>query len=304
MSTGSVATGSIYNELQQYFQTRNSDQKALGTAIKSGDLAAAQTDYNAIQTLGKSGPFSTGNAYSITQREQDFTAVGQALQSGDLAGAQQAFTDLQDTFKKTGTTVQHQADQNPAVVVNIGGSGTLGSGSGSAAAGATGSTAANGAEIVLNLGTLTPGEQITIGVNSGANGAEQLTVGIANPTATTTPAPETASAATAATGSTAAAASTPATASTAAAASAAATNGSEVTLNLGTVTAGEQITIGVSSGTNGGEQLTVGTTQTGQTPEQITLNLNQSTNQQILLNLFNSTAASTTTPGSAVNVSA
>jgi hypothetical protein len=227
MSTGSVSTGSIYNELQQYFQTRGSDQQALGKALQSGNLATAQQEYNAIQTLAQSGPFAGGNAYLKTNRETDFTAVGQALQSGDLAGAQKAFAQLQSTFQKQGSSVQQQADQNPAVVVNIGGPSTATSASGSgsaAAAAATGSTAAtNGAEIVLNLGNVTPGEQITIGVSNGANGAEQLTIGVAQ--------------------------------------------------------------------------------QPNATPEQITLNLSQTANQEIILNLFNSTAASTSA-SSGVNVSA
>jgi hypothetical protein len=63
--------------LQQYFQTRSSDQQALGTALKSCDLATAQQKFNAIQTLGQSGPFANGNANKITPREHDFTAVGQ-----------------------------------------------------------------------------------------------------------------------------------------------------------------------------------------------------------------------------------
>jgi hypothetical protein len=289
MSTGSVATGSIYNELQQYFQTRTSDQESLGKSLQSGDLAGAQQEYNTIQTLGQSGPFANGNAYIKTQREQDFTAVGQALQAGDLAGAQQAFAQFKSTFQKVGSNAQQQADQNPAAVVNIGGSGTgtSASGAGGTAAVTTGSTAAtNGSEVVLNLGTLTPGEQITIGVSVGANGGEQFTVGITNPTAST---------ATAASGTGATAAATPG--------PTAATNESQVVLNLGTVTPGEQITIGVSNGSNGAEQLSVGAIQPGQTPEQITLNLSQTANQEIILNLFNSAAANTSA-SNAVNVSA
>jgi hypothetical protein len=68
----------------------------------------------------------------------------------------------------------------------------------------------------------------------------------------------------------------------------------EIVLNLGHVTAGEQITIGVSNSGNGTEQVTIGVAnQQNQSPEPITLNLNQSSNQQIILNLFNGTANST-----------
>lgn len=43
--------------------------------------------------------------------------------------------------------------------------------------------------------------------------------------------------------------------------------------------------------------------QQNQSPEQITLNLNQNTNQQIILNLFNSTASSAQ-QGSGVSLTA
>ena len=72
-------------------------------------------------------------------------------------------------------------------------------------------------------------------------------------------------------------------------------------LNLGNATPGEQITIGVSNTGNGTEQLTIGVSnQQNQNPEQITLNLNQNSNQQIILNLLNSAASSTTSSAPAV----
>ena len=209
MSTAAVSSNSIYQELHAYFQQRGSDQKTLGEALKSGDLAGAQKEFNAIQTLGQSGPSAAGNAYLRTNREADFNAIGQALQAGDLAGAQKAFAQLQATFHKTAPQVQQQADQNPAVVVNIGGSssGSSASGAGSQASAAGSAATGAGAEIVVNLGNITSGEQITIGVSNPSTGGEQVTIGVAN--------------------------------------------------------------------------------QQGQTAEQITLNLNQNSNQQIVLNLFN-----------------
>ena len=82
--------------------------------------------------------------------------------------------------------------------------------------------------------------------------------------------------------------------------------GSEIVLNLDNVAPGEQITIGVSAGANGVEQVTVGGSNPqdqsqSQSPEQITLNLNQASNQQIVLNLFNS--ATTAPQNSGVSVS-
>lgn len=73
---------------------------------------------------------------------------------------------------------------------------------------------------------------------------------------------------------------------------------------MGNATPGEQITINLNSGSNGGEQVTIGVAnQQGASPEQITLNLNPNSNQEIVLNLFNSTATSST-QSSGVSVSA
>jgi hypothetical protein len=98
MSTSAVSSTSL-NNLQQYFQTRQSDLQQLGKALGSGDLAAAKTAYGKIVALGENGPFRGGDPFKINQREQDFTAIGQALQSGDLAGAKQAFGALKESFE-------------------------------------------------------------------------------------------------------------------------------------------------------------------------------------------------------------
>jgi len=218
MSTAAVSTSSIYQQLQTYFQARQSDLQQLGQALQSGDLAAAKQEYSAIQSLGQSGPFANGDPFKVSQREQDFAAIGQALQSGDLTGAQQAFAQLKGTFQH-----QRSTAPPPAAVVNL----------------------------------------------SGASPA--------SPVASTAPQPT--------------------------AASSTASAGSEVVLNLN-MTPGEQITIGVSNAGNGSEQVTIGTAgQQNQSPQQITLNLNQNSNQEIILNLFNSTA-SNSAQGSGVSVTA
>jgi hypothetical protein len=253
MSTAAVSSSSIYQQSQAYFQARSSDLKQLSQALQSGDLAGAQKEFNAIQTLGQNGPFSSGNAFHASQRQLDFNAVGQALQNGNLAGAQQAFADLQSTFHN-----QRSVDP-PATVVNLSG----------AAAPATAPTPVSG----------TPAQPVAAG-SAGSGGGQEiiLNFGNANP------------------------------AQAAAGSSAGSSGGAEIVLNLGNVTPGEQITIGVSNSGNGAEQVTIGVAnQQNQNPEQITLNLNQNSNQQIILNLLNSAASSTTSgtpPGSGVNVTA
>jgi hypothetical protein len=100
MSTTAISSGSIYQELQSFFQQRNSEVTQLGQDLSSGNVANAQQDFATLQSLGQGGPFANGDAFAAGNvREQDFTAIGQALQSGDLAGAQQAFAQLESTFK-------------------------------------------------------------------------------------------------------------------------------------------------------------------------------------------------------------
>lgn len=103
MSTTPVSTGSIYQELQAYFQQRSSDISQLGQDLSSGNLTSAEQDFTTLQTLGQGGPFANGDVFAPkNQREQDFEAIGQALQSGNLSAAQQAFAQLESTFKNGG----------------------------------------------------------------------------------------------------------------------------------------------------------------------------------------------------------
>ncbi|HEV2401210.1 MAG TPA: hypothetical protein VGS27_30025 [Candidatus Sulfotelmatobacter sp.] len=206
MATAAVSSSSIYQEMRTYFQERSSDLQKLGQALKSGDLNAAQQEYQAIQQLGQSGPFASGDPFKMSQREQAFEAVGKALQSGDLTSAQQAFQKLADSFRHA--HVHSGSDDTTP--------------SEASSSNATSSMSASGPEIILNLGNMPAGEQITIGLSSASDGSEQVTISAAD--------------------------------------------------------------------------------QQGKNPEQITLNLAPNSNQQIVLNLFNS---STSNPaGSAVNVSA
>ena len=98
MSAIAVPTSSISQGLQSYFHERNSDLSHLAKALKAGNLDAAQQEYSAIQTLGQSGPFANGDAFTVSQRQQYFDAIGQALQNGDLAAARQALVQLRSTF--------------------------------------------------------------------------------------------------------------------------------------------------------------------------------------------------------------
>lgn len=161
MSTSAVSSSSLYQQLQSYFQTRNSDVQQLGQALQSGNLSAAQTAYNNITAIGQGGPFASGNAFRISQREQDFDAIGQALQNGDLSGAQSAFAALKATAKGTSTPPN----------------------SGGPAQGVSNPTSDAGPEIVLNLGSASGGssstpEQITINLSPTSGGEEQVSLSV------------------------------------------------------------------------------------------------------------------------------
>jgi len=197
MSTSAVSSSSLYAQLGQYFQTRQSDLKQLGQALQSGDLAGAQAAYNNIASLGQNGPFAGGNPFRAIQTDQKFANLGQALQSGDLAGAQQAFASLGsagghgnrqlDPLPTTLPTAA--ASSSPEIIINLSPASTAGTtstGSVSPLLQATTPTpaAGSGPEIILNLGPINSGsggsspEQITINLSSPAGGGEQVSIGI------------------------------------------------------------------------------------------------------------------------------
>jgi hypothetical protein len=172
MSTAPISGSSIYQQTEQYFQTRQSDLKQLGQDLGSGDLAGAQTEYSAIVTLGQSGPFASGNPFKLNQREQDFTAIGTALQAGGLAGAQRAFSTLESTFQKGAGS---PAPITPPVATQNG------PGSPAPITAPISTTNSGGPEIILNLNNGSGGpEQITINLNPTSGGGEQVSLSVGN----------------------------------------------------------------------------------------------------------------------------
>jgi hypothetical protein len=81
-----------------YFKERRAEVEQLNQALKSGDLASAQQDYNNLVTLGRNG-LHRDNPFLRSDRGLDFNAIGGALENGDLNGARQAFAALESTFK-------------------------------------------------------------------------------------------------------------------------------------------------------------------------------------------------------------
>lgn len=91
------STPNPVTSLQTYFKERRPEIQQLGEDLKSGNVAAAQQDYNNLVALGNN-VLHKDNPFLRADRGLDFNAIGGALQNGDLAGAQQAFAALQSTF--------------------------------------------------------------------------------------------------------------------------------------------------------------------------------------------------------------
>jgi hypothetical protein len=116
MSTTAISSGSIFQELQTFYQARQSDLKQLGSDLQSGNLAGAQQAYATLAALGQNGPFANSEPFAKTSRAQAFDAIGKALQAGDLAGAQAAFATLKSGDQNNSAT---QAQANPATIVSL-----------------------------------------------------------------------------------------------------------------------------------------------------------------------------------------
>src|SRR5579864_1669710 len=172
-----IAPTSIFQEIQAFSQQRGSDLSQLKNDLQSGNANAALQDFNAIVTLGQTGPFANGAPFRNSQREQDFATIGQALQSGDLNGAQQAFSQLLSTFRSQSRPPQNQPQANPAsqpaaeIVINLGGPANAN------ATAPSNNPASSGSDIVINLNNNpnTP-EEITLTLINNSNGTEQLNI--------------------------------------------------------------------------------------------------------------------------------
>jgi len=167
MSTQAVSSSSIYQELQSFYQTRQSDLQSLGSALKSGDLSTAQQAYSQLVSLGQSGPFSSSDPFSRSDRESDFQAIGQALSSGDLASAQSAFATLQQTFGSSATS--DPAKRAPAYLLHLS-SGASTAASTSSGTSTSGTTASTGTSLRTTVSTDTGSST----GSSGSSGSESI----------------------------------------------------------------------------------------------------------------------------------
>ncbi len=159
MSTSAISSLSIYQELQTFYQTRQSDLQTLGSALQSGDLTAAQQAYSQLVSLGQSGPFGSTQPFQRSDRASDFAAIGQALSSGNLAGAQAAFAKLQQTFGQAQTTTGPGSLAYTVKLSTASASGTSSSSTGSSSSGSSGGLSTGSA-------SGTSGTSVTTGTES------------------------------------------------------------------------------------------------------------------------------------------
>ncbi|MBI1244413.1 MAG: hypothetical protein GC202_05355 [Alphaproteobacteria bacterium] len=102
------------------FRQRQNDFQALGNALQSGDLDAAQKAFAQLQAdappPGQASSGSTASTSSAADKlKQDFQTLADALKAGNLDDAKTAFQQLQDDAKAArqahGHGHHHRAEQ-------------------------------------------------------------------------------------------------------------------------------------------------------------------------------------------------
>jgi len=92
---GSALTAADQAKAQAFFKKIKENMDNLSSALKSGDLAAAQSAYATIQQDKPAGPQRSGDP----QRKDPMADLGTALAKGDISAAQQAFSTMQAGMK-------------------------------------------------------------------------------------------------------------------------------------------------------------------------------------------------------------
>src|ERR1700692_1692931 len=97
-----LITDLLQQQQQNPLQQMRKDFSQLASALQSGNLSAAQSDYSKIQQLMQQNgsALSTGST-SANSVQKDFSALGQALKSGDIGQARTAFSQMQKDFQAT-----------------------------------------------------------------------------------------------------------------------------------------------------------------------------------------------------------
>jgi hypothetical protein len=209
-----------------FYSQRKSDAGQLQQALQSGDLAGAQSAYNALASLQSStgsGPFPNNKVLS-----GDFNALGDALQAGNLSAAQQIGAKLRQDIR---TAIQNQGGGNAIP------------------AGAQSSVQP---EIIINLSTgassSTPNSSTTDGSTSGTPTA---TLGSTSPITSSVGTPTSTSPASSTSGVTASTTTSNGVPELILNLGGGAGSPSEIDINFGSAAANSQIQINLGTGSNG-----------------------------------------------------
>lgn len=105
ISSASAGTNPYLATNQNAFVQFVNDFNAIGNALQSGDVSAAQS---ALATFQKNLPGGSQQPFgSNSAANTDFNNLSSALQSGNLSGAKQAFANLQTDLEGGGKTHGH-----------------------------------------------------------------------------------------------------------------------------------------------------------------------------------------------------
>jgi len=110
MSVSGISSSNFLDYSAQSIQTRmqqfRQEFQQLGQDLQSGNLAAAQTDFAALQQVEPQS-ISTASTQSNTPIGQAFNQLSQDLKSGNLSAAQQDYATIQQDFQNHASRAHH-----------------------------------------------------------------------------------------------------------------------------------------------------------------------------------------------------
>lgn len=103
-----MSISGITNTMPSMFQELQSEFQQLGTALNSGNLSAAQSDFATLQQdLPQDPNTTTSQSQSNNPIAQAFNQLSQDLQSGNLSAAQQDYSTIQQDFQDKSSQMTH-----------------------------------------------------------------------------------------------------------------------------------------------------------------------------------------------------
>ena len=106
MSIGAIGSISAAGLGQSVFQAGNGNQlqqtlQTLQNTLTSGDLSAAQSAFQTLQSIFQNSATASGSSSNNSQLSSDLSSLGSALSSGSVSNAQSAFASVLSDLKTT-----------------------------------------------------------------------------------------------------------------------------------------------------------------------------------------------------------